>query len=130
MHELPTTLLIEDTPEEMSYQWTRVTLNQILGALPSTQAQDFPTLQVQALVALVVTLTIPVSTTPSHKSRGRRKWQRGERGSSGPGMTILDLEDSPIVRADALVQTQGALAYTMSFVVDGESLLVIDRVRP
>ena len=67
MHELPTILLIEDTPEEMSYQWTRVTLNQILGALPSTQAQDFPTLQVQALVALVVTSTIPVSTTPSHK---------------------------------------------------------------
>ena len=45
-------------------------------------------------------------------------------------MTILDLEDSLIVRADALVQTQGDLAYTMSFVVDGESLLVIDRVRP
>ena len=78
----------------------------------------------------MVTSTIPVSTTPSHKSRGRRKWQRGERRSSGPGMTILDLEDSPIVRADALVHTQGALAYTMSFVVDGESLLVIDRVRP
>nr|POF01568.1 hypothetical protein CFP56_66301 [Quercus suber] len=49
---------------------------------------------------------------------------RGERGSSGPGVMILDLEDSPTVGADAPVQTQRALAYTMSFVVDGEPFLV------
>ena len=92
MPELPTTLFTEDTLEEMSYQWTRVTLNQILS-------------QVQAPVALVVTSVIPVSTTPSHGSRGRRKQQRGEGGSSAPMVTILDLEDFPTMRVNAPIQT-------------------------
>lgn len=49
------------------------------------------------------------------------RWAKKAKGREGK--STLDPEDSPIVGADASVQTQ-------AFVVDGEPFLMIDRVRP
>ena len=53
----------------------------------------------------------------------------GERGSSGPSKTILDLKDSVTLGADATVNIASALAYIRAFMVDREPLPTTDRVK-
>nr|POE73926.1 hypothetical protein CFP56_59378 [Quercus suber] len=96
----------------MPHKRSRVTLAQILDA-PGVPQSQTPT---------------PTTTVRTRVTRAGSKRPRGS--NSEQQQTIPDSENSPPHMGDTHVEDVGAPAYIMVFVLDGEALPAIDRVRP
>ena len=68
-----------------------------------------------------------VTTTPAYETKAARKRPRGS--SSDQLLTVPDSENSPPDLGDAHIDAMSALAYIKAFMVDGEALPTMDKVR-